>query len=164
MQPRAQRLQRAQRRAGLYYQPVHDCSLDGLLKELIYPGLFANLGCGAQPRLRQAEPLLPFGLAPCTGGGAGGVGRCLARVGWGPCGVPAGITLLLRPEPWLGPQQPLRGVPVPAVGCPQSPGARRRLLPSPDTPREPSFPVASRREPSLKIHIDIKKGPSVPIN
>lgn len=36
--------QRARCRAGLYYKPVNNSVLDGLLKELIYPGLFANLG------------------------------------------------------------------------------------------------------------------------
>lgn len=70
-------LQCAQPRAGLYYKLVNNSVLDGLLKELIYPGLFANLGYEAQPRPRWAEPFwfhhqwqnLPFGLVPGRGAG-----------------------------------------------------------------------------------------------
>lgn len=37
-------LQCSQHRAGLYYKPFNNSVLVGLLKELIYPGPFANLG------------------------------------------------------------------------------------------------------------------------
>lgn len=99
-------MQRTQPRAGLYYKLVNNSVLDGLLKELIYPGLFANLGCEARPRPYRAEPFqfhhqwqdLPFGIVPGHGAGRGGAWQV-----WGPHGVPAGITLLVpRSSPsWL---------------------------------------------------------------
>lgn len=51
-------LQRTQHRTGLYYKQVNNSALAGLLQELIYPGLFANLSHKAQPWLRRAEFVL----------------------------------------------------------------------------------------------------------
>lgn len=100
-------LQRAQCSVGLYYKPVKNSVLDGLLQGLIYPGLLADLGYKAQPRLHPAEPLLlrrsgkicPSASLLVPGEGAGGVRRCAAWLGWGPHG---GIRLLVHPKPWPG--------------------------------------------------------------
>lgn len=90
-------------------------------------------------------------------------------MGWGPHGVPADTTLLVHPKAGLGrveplPSRGLPGVPGPAVGCQRSPVAQLRHLPALVTPRWLIFLVVLRREPALRAHIDIKKGPSVPIN
>lgn len=87
-------------------------------------------------------------------------------MGWGPHRVSAGIFFFVPPKPWLGlaAPPPQLSIPIPAVRHQQSPMARLRGLPSLVTPRWLSFLVALRWELSLGIHIDIKKGPFVPIN
>lgn len=51
-------LRRTQHHPGLYYKQVNNSALAGLLQELMYPGLFANLSYKAQPRLCQAKFVL----------------------------------------------------------------------------------------------------------
>lgn len=144
-------LQHAQRHARLYYKPVNNSVLDGLLKELIYPGLFANLGYKAQLWLRRAEPLLlrcPGEVCPSAsllvpGGGADGVRRCLAWKGWGPRGVPVGIPLLVSPG-W-GTQHPL-----PNCGLPGGPHSCKGV---------PAKPRGSAWAPALPGHPQVAELP-----
>lgn len=160
--------QQAQCPAGVYYEPVNNSVLDGSLKELIYPGLFSNVGYEAQLWLCQAELLLPhcpkilpFSLTSSSR--VCGVGRS-SKDGLVPTGF-LGHPLLCDTQALAG----TCSIPSPPAhhSCNEAPAKPRGLaqgLPSLVTPRWLSFLMALHRELALRIHSDIKKGPFVAIN
>lgn len=104
-------LQQAQCGAGVCYEPVNNSGLDGSLKELIYPGLFSNVGCKAQlwPSGSASAASLPQDIALQAHSQQQGLWaeEVTARMGWGPHRVSAGILFFVPPSPGWDLQLPL---------------------------------------------------------